>query len=41
MQNYPVVIRVIQMNVPSERNPDPDGEPRNLVMAISAVRDTN
>lgn len=39
VENYPVVLRVIQMNVPSERNPEPDGEPRNLVMALSPVRE--
>ena len=39
VQNYPVVIRVIQVGVPSEAYPEPDGEPGNVVMAISPVRE--
>ena len=40
LQGYPVVIRVIQIGVPSDRNPEPTGEPGNIVMALSAVRET-
>lgn len=39
VQNYATVLRVIQVGVPSERNPEPDGEPGNIVMNISAVRE--
>mgnify|MGYP001601854947 FL=1 len=39
IQNYPVVIRVIQVGVATDRNPEPDGEPGNIVMAISPVRE--
>ena len=40
LQNYPVVIRVIQGGIPSEAYPEPDGEPGNVVMALSPVRAT-
>lgn len=39
IQSYPTVIRVIQVGVPTERNPEPDGEPGNVIMAINPVRD--
>lgn len=39
VQNYPVVIRVIQVGVASAKNPEPDGEPGNIVMGISPVRE--
>lgn len=39
VQNYATVLRVIQVGVATERNPEPDGEPGNIVMAISAVRE--
>ena len=39
VQNYPVVIRVIQVGIPTDNNPEPDGEPGNVVMAISPVRE--
>lgn len=38
IRDYPVNLRVIQMGVPTESNPEPQGEPGNLVVAISAVR---
>lgn len=38
LQEFPAVIRVIQVGVATERNPEPDGEPGNIVMAISPVR---
>ena len=41
VQNYPVVIRVIQVGVPTDNNPEPDGEPGNIVMALSPVRETS
>lgn len=39
VQSIPVVLRVIQVGVPTERNPEPDGEPGNIVMALSPVRE--
>lgn len=39
LQNYPAVIRVIQVGVATESRPDPDGEPGNIVMGISPVRE--
>ena len=39
LQNYPINIRVIQIGVPTDRNPEPDGEPGNIVMALSVVRE--
>lgn len=39
LENYAIVIRVIQVGVATERNPEPDGEPGNIVMGISAVRE--
>ena len=40
LTKYPVRIRVIQVGIPTERNPEPTGEPGNMVVAISPVRDT-
>ena len=31
LENYPVIIRVIQVGVATERNPEPDGEPSKCV----------
>lgn len=39
VQNYPVILRVIQMGVPTANNPEPDMEPRNHVMRIFPVRE--
>lgn len=39
IQEFPVVLRVIQVGVPTESNPEPDGEPGNIVMGISPVRE--
>lgn len=36
LRDYPVRVRVIQIGVPTERNPEPDGEAGNMVVAISA-----
>lgn len=38
LRDYPVRLRVGQYNVPTENNPEPDGDPGNNVMAISAVK---
>lgn len=39
VRDYPVVVRVIQKGVPTERNPTPKGEPRVDVVSISVVRE--
>ena len=36
LRDYPIRVRVIQIGVPTERNPNPDGEPGNMVVAVSA-----
>lgn len=36
VRDYPVRLRLIQVGVPTERNPNPDGEPGTMVVAISA-----
>ena len=36
LRDHPAKFRVIQIGVPTERNPQPDGEPRNHVMGIYA-----
>lgn len=38
LRDYEVRIRIGQSNVPTERNPEPEGDPRNTVYAISAVK---
>jgi hypothetical protein len=38
LTEYPVRFRVIQIGVPTKSNPEPNGEPGNLVMSISPVR---
>jgi hypothetical protein len=38
IRQYPVKFKIVQVGVPTERNPQPDGEPGNLVMSISHVR---
>jgi hypothetical protein len=40
VRDYPVVLRVIHKGIPTEKNPDPKGEPRADVIAISAVRES-
>lgn len=39
VRDYPTKLRVIQVGVPTERNPNPDGEPGNIVLDISPVRE--
>lgn len=38
LRDYAHKVRVIQIGVPTESNPNPDGEPGNMVVAISPVR---
>lgn len=38
IRDYEVRLRVGQYNVPTENNPEPDGDPGNNVLAISAVK---
>lgn len=38
LRDHPARFRMIQIGVPSKNNPEPDGEPRNFVIAISPVR---
>jgi hypothetical protein len=38
IRDYPVRVRVGQYNVPTENNPEPDGDPGNNVLAISAIK---
>lgn len=38
LTKYPVRFRQIQVGVPTKSNPEPNGEPGNLVVAISPVR---
>ena len=38
LQKFPIKARMIQIGVPTKNRPEPDGEPRNLVMVISAAR---
>jgi len=38
IRDYEVRIRVGQYNVPTERNPEPEGDPGNNVLAVSAVK---
>ena len=39
IKNYPVGLRVGQIGVPTERRPDPTGEPGNVVYSIFPLRD--
>ena len=39
LRDYPVRFRLIQTGVPSKNFPDPKGEPGNMVVAISSVRE--
>lgn len=39
LRDYAVRLRIGQYNVPTEKNPEPEGEPGNTIYAISAVRD--
>lgn len=38
LRDCPVRFRMIQVGVATKRNPNPDGEPRNLVIAISPLK---
>ena len=40
LRNYPVGLRVGQVGVPTERNPEPDGEPGNAVFTIFPLRES-
>lgn len=39
VKNYPVGLRVGQVGVPTEQNPNPEGEPGNAVFSIFPLRD--
>lgn len=38
LRDYPVAFRIVQVGVPTEANPEPQGEPGTLVVNISAVK---
>lgn len=38
LTNYPAQFRIIQIGVPTKNRPEPDGEPMNWCMGISAIR---
>lgn len=39
LRDYPARFRLIQIGVPSKRNPEPTGEPGNFCVGISAIKD--